>query len=494
MGARLLDFWQAWDGRNLDKWTIQTLRFGYKIQFSHEPTLLTSPLSMGAYQKGSDRYVALDKLVAQMLEKRATVIVSDKSSPGYYSRMFVVPKSTGGWRPIIDLSPLNKSIPAPHFKMETPQSIRASLRQGDWLTSIDLRDAYFHIPIHASSQRYLRFVWEEQVYQFRALCFGLSTAPLVFTRIFQAISILAHRSGIRLYRYLDDWLIAAESRGQSSKATQVILNLCLELGLLVNFEKSDLVPSRRALYLGMDFNMESFTVRPSTDRLSRFNALLRLFFLEDRLSALMFLKLIGHMVSLEKLIPLARIRIRPVQFHLADSWNPAMDYSLPVPISADLRLDLNWWALESNLMSGQKIMEHPPEFLLFTDASRQGWGAHLRDLEAQGLWSTSDRLYHINVLELRAVFLGLQAFLQAVQGSSVVARTDNTTVVAYIRNQGGTRSRLLTAVTREILDCMFRVGSTRGQINSAEPTSFSPQNGPSTPSYASRSRGCGDSQ
>lgn len=71
--------------------------------------------------------------------------------------------------------------------METPASIRLALRENDWLTSIDFKDAYFHIPIHHASKPYLRFVWEQRTYQFKALCFGLSTAPYVFTRVYEGL-------------------------------------------------------------------------------------------------------------------------------------------------------------------------------------------------------------------------------------------------------------------------------------------------------------------
>ena len=77
-----------------------------------------------------------------MLEKGAVEVVLDPD-PGFYSRLFLVEKATGGWRPVIDLSPLNKFIPLTSFKMETVATVLASIRIGDFLASIDLRDAYF---------------------------------------------------------------------------------------------------------------------------------------------------------------------------------------------------------------------------------------------------------------------------------------------------------------------------------------------------------------
>ena len=68
------------------------------------------------------------------------------------------------------------------FKMETIESTLLSVRRGNWMVSIDLKDAYLQIPIHPDSRKYLSFIAFEKVYQFKVLCFGLSTAPQVFTR------------------------------------------------------------------------------------------------------------------------------------------------------------------------------------------------------------------------------------------------------------------------------------------------------------------------
>ena len=106
------------------------------------------------------------------------------------------------------------------FKMETVASVLLSVREGDFLASLDLKDAYFQIPIHGSSRKLLRFMSEGTVYQFKALCFGLSTASQVFTRVFVAVSAWAHSRGIRLLRYLDDWLVLSSSGEESQGVDQ----------------------------------------------------------------------------------------------------------------------------------------------------------------------------------------------------------------------------------------------------------------------------------
>ena len=120
---------------------------------------------------------------------------------------FLVQKASGSWRPIIDLSTLNDYVTSSHFHMETPQSVLRAIRPGDWMVSLDLQDAYLQVPVHHDSRRYLRFVVEGRTYQFRVLCFGLTTATQVFTRIMAPVSAILHKYGVRMLRYLDDWLI-----------------------------------------------------------------------------------------------------------------------------------------------------------------------------------------------------------------------------------------------------------------------------------------------
>ena len=108
-----------------------------------------------------------------------------------------------GPQPIKWLSPNNT------FKMETPETIRVSLQTGEWVTSLDFSDAYFHIPIHPRSRKYLRFFLNSKAYQFTALPFRLATAPLEFTKVVKEVKLMAQTRSIRIHQYLDDWLLRA---------------------------------------------------------------------------------------------------------------------------------------------------------------------------------------------------------------------------------------------------------------------------------------------
>ena len=153
--------------------------------------------------------------------------------------------------------------------METIQSVLLSVRQGDWMVFIDLKEAYLQVPIHPDSRKYLRFVAFGKPYQFRALCFGLSTAPQVFTRVMALISSILHSLGIRIRRYLDDWLVQANTREAVLQALETVLSICCELGIVVNPAKPNFVPAQRVLYLGTVLNAQTFRASPSQERIDK---------------------------------------------------------------------------------------------------------------------------------------------------------------------------------------------------------------------------------
>ena len=111
------------------------------------------------------------------LVKKGAIIEVAHAEQIFISRMFLVPKKDGTHKPVIDLRMLNRYIRKEHFKMEGVHLIKALLQEGDWMVKIDLKDAYFAIPILEEHWKYLAFCWKEKTYYFRCLPFGLLSAP-----------------------------------------------------------------------------------------------------------------------------------------------------------------------------------------------------------------------------------------------------------------------------------------------------------------------------
>ena len=208
VGARLHGFWGIWEQKGAEPWVVEVLKEGYSIPFEHQPPTTDVPQEYPSYLGNKEKFQALQAEVLEMLQKGAIEPVT-QLGPGFYNRLFLVKKASGAWRPVLDVSRLNKFVKKTRFSMETTQSVISAIRREDWMVSMDMKDAYFHVPIHPESRKYLRFVFNGKTYQFRALCFGLSTAPQVFTRVLAPFAKFVHLAGIRIILYLDDWLVMA---------------------------------------------------------------------------------------------------------------------------------------------------------------------------------------------------------------------------------------------------------------------------------------------
>ena len=152
----------------------------------------------------------IDEEIIKLLTKGAIRKVS--SCPyEFISNIFLVPKKTGDLRPVINLKPLNQFVQRIHFKMENIQMAMNFVSPGDYIVSLDLKDAYFSVPIFQPHCKYLRFIWRDQRYEFTCLPFGYSLAPRVFTKIFKPIVAHLRLNGLRIVIFLDDTLLVASS-------------------------------------------------------------------------------------------------------------------------------------------------------------------------------------------------------------------------------------------------------------------------------------------
>ena len=335
-----------------------------------------------------------------MLEKGVIIPVANPG-PGFYSRIFTVKKKTGGFRPVIDLSPLNKNIVTPRFKMETAKSIRLAITRGDFATSIDLKDAYFHVPMHKETWKYLRFVWRGTTYEFKALPFGLSPAPFIFTKVTKPVSALARQEGIRLKMYLDDWLNLNRFRQGCLEDTKRVINLSQSLGFNIKKEKSDLTPSTTFSYLGMTFDTVAYTVKPNKDRIDSLLRFLKVLRRRKSSNLRTMLSLLGRMESMALLLPLARVHKRPLQREVASRTNKSQNMDCRIKLGAWFIQVTNQWTNKTWLKSAVPIQNMNEKVFIHSDASLQGWGGHTDNLSAEGLWSHQESKSLINLLEWR---------------------------------------------------------------------------------------------
>ena len=329
VGGRLRSFSRDWQTNKCSSNGLNIITNSYVLPFLSKPNLVRFPLIVSEY-KALPKDQALVDCIQSLLSKNTIKRVENVKSLGFDSRLFLVPKPHQRWRPLIDLSRLNTFLHVEKFKMETLESIRTSPIPGEWVSSIDLSDAYLHIPIHRNSRKYLRFCHRSQVFQFTSLPFRLATAPQVFTVILKEVKLMALSRGLKLHQYLDDWLIRSQSQEEAQVNTQAVVDLTQSLGWIINQEKSEQKPTQVFSFMGYEYHLDSALVKPTQERWLRLHDLILQLKSKHVLTARCLMSLIGLLVSMEKMVPEGRLHMRPFQFHLKEHWR------YPETISAHL--------------------------------------------------------------------------------------------------------------------------------------------------------------
>ncbi|KAK9957701.1 hypothetical protein ABG768_011924, partial [Culter alburnus] len=158
------------------------------------------------------------------------------------------------------------------------------------------------------------------------------------------------------------------------------------------------------------------------------------------------------MASTVSIIPLGLLRMRDFQrWTAAQRLCPKRHLNRKVIVTSLCMRALHHWRDRAFLESGTPLGAVSMRKVVTTDASLTGWGAVCEGRIAKGKWPVSLQNAHINFLELLTVFLALKHFVQFLKNHHVLIRSDNTTAVAYINRQGGTRSPQLHSLAQKLI-------------------------------------------
>ncbi len=376
---------------------------------------------------------------------------SDRGNTAVGHRTRVLqPKGYGGLRPILDLRRLNFSLYKGKFKMLTMRTIMSQVQEGDWFVTIDLKDAYFHIQVVLRHRRFLRFAFGGKAYQYKVLALVLRT----FTKCMDAALAPLRLQGIRVLNYLDDWLILAHSRELVSRHRDIVLGHIHSLGLRMNAKKSVLLPSQRTVFLGVRLDSVQMQARLAPARIPVLTACLARFKLGHHVSVGTCRRLLGLMAAASPVLPLGLLHMRPFLWWMRElRLHPTVPATRLIRVSRSCCRHLLMWRDPVFLrdQSGVRMGAIHRRHMIMTDASMTGWGAVFEGRPASGEWKEEFLFWHINCLELRAVFLALKYFLPVLGGYHIIVRMDNMAVVSHINRQGGSRTRTLDRLARHLL-------------------------------------------
>ncbi len=438
-----------WRRITRDPRIIELVRSGLRFHMSGEPV---GPRRPPVFVGSADQMTALRDQLHDWL--REGVIEAGTDARALYGLLFPVAKpGPKRWRFVLDSRRLNAKLTDQPFKMETTEIAARLIRPGDYLTSIDLTDAFLHVPVNRAHRRLLAFQALGRSFWFRAMSFGTKTAPATFTRLLRPVLAQLRREQIRVSAYIDDILIVAESAEASTRATNRALQLLEQLGFTVNKTKSQLTPTQSLQHLGLIFDSTECRLFAPSDKLRAVARTARSVLRRHHdasLTVRQLSRLTGAITALMPALYDARRRRHALQRNVEYGLRVSnVNWDAPVALSRTALRDAFWWsdARRVGRRNGAPMLPRPPAFTLTTDASEFGYGATLQfDNEMhdfRGRWSPDEASRSSNWRESTATARAYQHFKRHLKRhASLLIRTDNTTTLSTLRRFGSRHKHL----------------------------------------------------
>lgn len=416
---------------------------GYKIPFVTNPT----QFHISSRSFSTAEQCELDKQLSKLYSIGA-ISTSSYEEGQFISSFFLVPKPDGSQRFILNLKSLNRFLEPPHFKLEDYRTVLKLIYKDCFFTTLDLKDAYFLIPIDSNNRKYLKFTYNGNFYHFNCIPFGLCTAPYVFTKIMKPVLKCLRLKGITCVAYLDDILIISKDQREGEKDVATALELLLYLGFIINYDKSSLIPTQKCKYLGFLFDSVKMLLSLPQSKVDRIVTHISHLQSKSSCKILDFAKLIGKFVAACPAVPYGRVYLKLMERVKFLALRSQKNYNKTMSIPSFIKHDLSWWNRSLVLGIGVNISVPPFKLEIFSDASPLAWGAYCNSIRTHGFWSLAEKKYHINILELLAAFNALKAYAKGLSNCNILLRIDNTTAIACINRMGSVKYSRLNKISR----------------------------------------------
>ena len=371
IAGRLAQFVTKWQEVTSDKWVLDAIKH-YEIELGKLPFQSFLPKQIH-FAPNEVEIISIE--IDKLLQKGANTLATHEYGE-FVSNIFIRPKKDGTFRPIINLRQLNKSVAYVHFKMETIHFALQLIRPQCFMASIDLKDAYFTVPIAKNHRKYLRFLWQNKLFEFTCLLFGLACAPRVFTKIMKPLIASLRLMGHESCDYIDDALLIGATKEECITNVKARVALTQELGFIVNTGKSVMEPTKSIVFLGFTINSEDMTITIPPAKKSKTEVAIQNIIVANSPKIWDVARVVCFLVSCDIAVPYGTLFRRSIECEKNAALTANHDnFDARMSLSDQAKADLNWWLTNLQYASAP-IHRNKPDFLVETDASLNGWGAN----------------------------------------------------------------------------------------------------------------------
>lgn len=392
---------------------------------------------------------SVDLEITQLLKKG--VIQPCQHEPGeFISPIFTRPKKDGSFRMILNLKCFNANVTHYHFKMDNIWSAIRLMKPRCYMASIDLKDAYYSVPICKDHQKFLKFEWKGALYQFVCFPNGLALCPRKFTKLLKPVFSLLRQQGHISVAYIDDSWLTADNLCQCTKNVIDTTSLLDKVGFVIHPEKSVLLPTQIITFLGFVLNSILMQVSLTPDRALKLKDACENLLATVSPSIRDVAQVLGLMTSSFPGVMYGPLHHRFLEMDKTRALKLHRgNFDKNMNLSQEAIIDLKWWV--TALPTAYNLINHgDPQVTMTTDASLIGWGCCIDTVTSGGNWSPEEAQHDINYLEMLAVSLALKSFSSVVQGKHVKLLVDNTTAVTTINQMGTCHSRVNNQLSHQI--------------------------------------------
>ena len=382
------------------------------------------------------RFIELE--IQKLLSK--DVIRSCEHEQGdFVSNIFLRDKKDGSYRMILNLKKLNESLGYEKFKMECLTSALDLVSQGCYMASIDLKDAYYSVPIAQRFWRYLKFQYGGQFYSFTCLPNGLSPGPRLFTKLLKPVFGYLRQMGFMNTVYIDDSLLIGTDHAECEANVKHSVEALRHAGFAIHPDKSSFIPQTKIQYIGFIIDSVNMTISLPEEKMIRIRDNCRSMLNTVNPTIQMVAELVGQLVAAVPAVELGKVFYRRLDIDKSEALKANQGrFEARMNLSKEARSDLKWW-IRTLPSASRSCQTKPTSLIIHSDASDSGWGGAVlaSSLSTGGQWNRIESLMHINKKELIAAFHSLQSFASDLTDAKVNIQIDNTTAAAYINNEGG---------------------------------------------------------